>query len=156
MGDLLLESLRRRAVDALIIRAKQSSAPKRKFLEPCSSWDDVKKVDRGGCVLWIPETSAGVANRYATLDVEGANYGKKMAVHDLRWLLGDEEVQRLREETELFQGQEFLVLKYWNSKSARSLHLLLWRLQGYLKESKTRVSDPGRDLTGPESPTTMP
>ncbi|KAF4981878.1 hypothetical protein FZEAL_2398 [Fusarium zealandicum] len=136
MGDVLLNMMRRKAVDALIQRGKRSDGPMYKFIQPCASWDYAKTVDKGGCVLWIPKESNAATAGYATLDVEGANYGGKMAVHDLIWLLGEEEVQRLKDEAEVFRDQEILVLKHWKSKSARSLHLLLWRLQGYLAEPK--------------------
>ncbi|KAF5025103.1 hypothetical protein F66182_2804 [Fusarium sp. NRRL 66182] len=138
MGDYLLKLLRREAVDALVLRAtRETDQSPSKFIQPVASWDEAKgKKLVGGCVLWIPKESKGQAAGYATLDVEDANYGAKMAVHDLVYLLGEEEVQRLRDEAELFRDQEFLVLRPWRSKSMRSLHLLLWRLQGYLAEPK--------------------
>ncbi|KAM5356580.1 hypothetical protein ACJ41O_003226 [Fusarium nematophilum] len=136
MGDVVLQMMRSKAVEALIHRGNRSESPKFKFIRPCVDWDEAKKAETGGCVLWLPKESTGTTASYATLDVEGSNYGAKMAVHDLKWLLGEEEVQRLRDGAGLFRDQELLVLRHWKSQSARSLHLLLWRLQGYLAEPK--------------------
>ncbi|KAL7784615.1 hypothetical protein V8C37DRAFT_395458 [Trichoderma ceciliae] len=131
MGDMLLRMMRKQATDALTTRGNRLHEPKYKFIEPCAGWEDVKGVRLRGCVLWLPEKE-DAAEQYATLDIEGAQYGRKMAVHNLRWLLGDEEVQRLRDSAEVFRNEEILVLKQWGSTSMMRLHLLLWRLQGYL------------------------
>ncbi|KAH6603246.1 hypothetical protein Trco_008021 [Trichoderma cornu-damae] len=133
MGDMLLQMMRNRATDALVARGKRLYEPKHKFIEPCASWKDVEGVRLRGCVLWLPETK-DAARQYATLDIEGTQYGRKMAVHNLRWLLGEEEVKRLRDSAQVFRDGEIFVLKQWGSMSMMSLHLLLWRLQGYLAE----------------------
>ncbi|KAL6854502.1 hypothetical protein J3F83DRAFT_754741 [Trichoderma novae-zelandiae] len=135
MGDVLLQMMRQQATDALAVRGSrlQPHEDKHRFIEPCASWKDVEGVKLRGCVLWLPEKK-DAARQYATLDIEGAQYGKKMAVHNLYWLLGEEEVQRLRESAELFREGEIFVLKQWGSTSMMRLHLLLWRLQGYLGE----------------------
>lgn len=136
MGDMLLHMMRKQATDALVARGSRLHGPKHKFVEPCASWEDVKAVRQRGCVLWLPGTK-DAAGQYATLDIEEAQYGRKMAVHNLRWLLGEEEVQRLRASAEVFQDGEIFVLKQWPSTSMMRLHLLLWRLQGYLAEPDT-------------------
>lgn len=140
MGDVLLKMLRRRAVDGLIYRATRSNSPDWKFVEPCSSWDATKDVFLRGCVLWIPKEDQGARNQYATIDVE-AKFGSKMAVHDLRWLLGEEEVKRLKESAEVYRDNEIIVLKQWRSESMIKLHQLLWRLQGYLADPKPNKSE---------------
>ncbi|KAM0205420.1 hypothetical protein ACHAQI_009142 [Fusarium lateritium] len=117
MGDVLLKMLRRLAVDTLIARSDRVGKQPDKFIAPVKSWEEAKEHDSRGCILYIPNEDMEDANSYATLDVEGANYGNKIAVHDLRYLLGEEEVARLRNHRSL---------------SMRSLHMLLWRLQGYL------------------------
>ncbi|RFU81820.1 hypothetical protein TARUN_411 [Trichoderma arundinaceum] len=90
MGDMLLRMMRKQAADALIVRGNRLREPQHKFIQPCASWEDVQGVRLRGCVLWLPEKK-GAAEQYATLDVEGAQYGKKMVVHNLDWLLGEEE-----------------------------------------------------------------
>ncbi|KFA53508.1 hypothetical protein S40293_06522 [Stachybotrys chartarum IBT 40293] len=136
MSDVILTSLRRMLVDVLVLRTTDRDRPKinkHRFVTPVAAWEDVKSVKTRGCVLWLPkEGEEGGKGPYTTFDVEGAKYGKKMAVHDLRRLLGDEELERLKRESEMFKESEILVMSYWPSASVRSLHLLLWRLQGYL------------------------
>jgi hypothetical protein len=133
MGDMLLRMMRKYATDALTTRGNRPYGPKHKFIEPCASWKDVERVRLRGCVLWIPEKMDATA-QHATLDIEGAQYGRKMVVHNLYWLLGEEEVQRLRDSAEVFRDGEIFVLKQWASTSMMRLHLLLWKLQGYLAE----------------------
>ncbi|KAF5580853.1 hypothetical protein FPANT_9150 [Fusarium pseudoanthophilum] len=133
MGDVLLGMFRRLAVDTLITRSCREGlwAP-HKFIKPVASWEEAKSVPGGGAILYIPKEDMENTNSYATLDVEDASYGSKMAVHDLRYLLGEEELGRLREKSQVFRDHEILVLKNFRSGSMRALHLLLWRLQGYL------------------------
>jgi hypothetical protein len=139
MGGLLLGMMRKHVTDALIARGNRPHGPRDKFIQSCVNWKDVEGVRMRGCVIWLPENSDG-PRQYATLDVEGAQYGRKMVVHNLRWLLGDEEVQRLRDSAEVFREGEIFVLKQWASRSVMRLHLLLWKLQGYLAEPDTGSS----------------
>ncbi|RSL73930.1 hypothetical protein CEP54_000167 [Fusarium duplospermum] len=137
MDEVLLTKMRREAANTLIIRAQKSKAPEFKFIQPCSGWDDPKTLGVGGSVLWLPKEPQGEKSIYATLDIQsdwGIGGRTKLPVHDLTWLLGEEEVERLRKEAEMFQDKEVLLLKPWRSKSIRSLHLLLWKLQGYLAD----------------------
>lgn len=133
MGDMLLRMMRKYATDALTIRGNRLREPKHKFIEPCPSWKDVEGVRLRGCVLWLPGRK-DAAEQYTTLDIDGAQYGRKMVVYNLHWLLGEEEVQRLRDSAEVFRDGEIFVLKQWRSMSMMRLHLLLWKLQGYLAE----------------------
>ncbi|KAL6821321.1 hypothetical protein V8C40DRAFT_52165 [Trichoderma camerunense] len=131
MGDVLLQMMRQQATDALALRGNRLHEPKHKFIEPCANWKDVKGVRLRGCVLWLP-AKQDAEHQYTTLDIGEAQYGRKMVVHNLHWLLGEREVQRLRDSAQLFREGEIFVLKQWPSMSVMKLHLLLWRLQGYL------------------------
>ncbi|RGP78483.1 hypothetical protein FLONG3_3395 [Fusarium longipes] len=144
MGDLLLKMMRRQAVDALIARSssKRDGKDPHKFIMPVGSWEEAQQCVAGGAVLYIPTQPSEDMNNYATLDVENANYGSKVAVHDLIFLLGESEVKRLRKEAEEFHDQELLILKNHRSESTRSLFLLLWRLQGYLAEPQAELIEP--------------
>jgi hypothetical protein len=133
MGDVLLQMLRRQAADALISRAAHEAQEQNPLLQPCKTWEDVKEVPFRGCALWLPSKEEA-STQYATLDVEGAAYGQKLAVHNMRWLLGESELERLKAASNLFHDNEILVLPPGRSKSLMSLHLLLWRLQGYLAQ----------------------
>ncbi|KAJ3491541.1 hypothetical protein NLG97_g5578 [Lecanicillium saksenae] len=132
MGEVVLQTLRREAVGELKQRA---AVAENKFVQPCSRWEDIKDVGGRGCILWLPATNdASTARQHATFDVAGANYGGKLPVHNLNWLLGEEQLSRLRRESEVFRENELLVLKGWPTNSMIELHLLLWKLQGYLDE----------------------
>jgi hypothetical protein len=84
-------------------------------------------------VLWLPKEEVA-GSVYPTFDVD-AQFGAKMAVYNLPWLLGKDEVARLKEEAPMLRDQELLVLKQWPTWSVKSLHMLLWRLQGFLADS---------------------
>ncbi|GKU18561.1 unnamed protein product [Fusarium langsethiae] len=144
MGDLLLKMMRRQAVDALITRnpSKRDGKDPNKFIMPIANWEEAAQYVAGGAVLYIPTEPTEDMNNYATLDVQNANYGGKVAVHDLLFLLGESEVGRLRTEAKEFHDQELLVLKKHRSESMRSLFLLLWRLQGYLAEPQAELIEP--------------
>ncbi|KAM0354277.1 hypothetical protein ACHAPU_001321 [Fusarium lateritium] len=131
MGDVLLKMLRRQVVDALIARSDRDGKQPEKFISSMKSWEEAKSHG-GGCILYIPTEDMEDINCYATLDVENANYGSKIAVHDLIYLLGEDEVNQLKMESSLFKEHEILVLENYRSLSMRTLHMLLWRLQGYL------------------------
>ncbi|KAF4451130.1 hypothetical protein F53441_5829 [Fusarium austroafricanum] len=124
MGDVLLAMLRRLAVDTLVLRSQRKDGRRPyKFIQPVFNWEEAKTVVSGGCILYIPKEDMGDINSYATLDVENANYGRKMAVHDLRYLLGEEELERLRTESWTFRNQELLVLKNFRSEILRLIHV---------------------------------
>ncbi|ODA79045.1 hypothetical protein RJ55_04636 [Drechmeria coniospora] len=138
MGEVLLGMMRRHVVNALVVlsqaRPGEEERVGNRLVHPCASWEAAKDVKLRGCLLRLPkhqspdETGGG----YATLDIHEAQYGRKMMVYDLDWLLGDTEVTRLRQEAPPFGQHELFVLKQWNSLRVMRLHLLLWRLQGYL------------------------
>lgn len=139
MSSVLLGMMRRHAVDALVQRSNRAPESKVKFFQKCASWEEIKGVTARGCVLWVPEDQGNASTAsYATFDVDGAAYDGKLAVHDLRRLLGGEELARLhREADDMFADGSLLVLRRWKSRSMQRLHLLLWRLQGYLAEKPT-------------------
>jgi hypothetical protein len=131
MPDLLLAMYRRYAVDALIRRATRPEGKDPFFyIQPCKNWEAVQDVRLRGAVLWLPKSEV-TGGGYQTLDLDVA-YGKKLAVYNLPWLLGEEEVRRLEEDAPTFRTQEILVLKAWPTWGMKGLHMLLWRLQGYL------------------------
>ncbi|WZH47579.1 uncharacterized protein QYS62_008735 [Fusarium acuminatum] len=132
MGDVLLKMLRRLAVDTLITRSDREGKKPDMFINPVKSWEEAKKHVGRGSILYIPKEDMQDVNSYATLDVEGANYASKVAVHDLRYLLGEEELERLRSKSNAFSDHNILILTHHKSLSMRKLHMLLWKLQGYL------------------------
>lgn len=130
MSEVVLQSMRSEAAGELVRRAGVAN---HKFVQPCAKWEDIKDVERRGCILWLPQAhDEATARQHTTFDVEGVNYGSKMAVHNLVWLLGEAEAARLRSESEMFRDNELLVLKSWPTKTMVQQHLLLWKLQGYM------------------------
>ncbi|KAK0392014.1 hypothetical protein NLU13_1512 [Sarocladium strictum] len=139
MVNVLEGMLRNQATDALIRRANRGEGQNpHKFIEPCPGWENVKDVRLRGCVLWVPKNEVK-GGGYPTLDVH-AQFGAKLAVYNLPWLLGEAQVKRLREEAPMFRNNEILVLKQWPTWSVKSLHMLLWRIQGFLAEPQRRSS----------------
>lgn len=136
MAEVLLGMMRQHVITGLVHRTNRAPKSVAKFLQPCANWDEAKTVSGKGSILWIPETSKGSESAYATLDSEGS-FGSKIAVHDLIWLLGEEGVEKLRNEAgDVFRDNRIVVLKAWKSVSMLRLQMLLWRMQGYLANSK--------------------
>ncbi|EEY23270.1 predicted protein [Verticillium alfalfae VaMs.102] len=140
MHRLVLRSARPAPSNALLRLARLDAAPARGYLRPCASWAQINRdMPHRGCVLWSPGEAAVSAAEtpgpWATLDIEGAKYEGKMPVHDLRRLLGDDHLARLRAEP-AFADSTLLVL---GKRRTIPAQLLLWKLQGYLAEY------PGRD-----------
>lgn len=136
MSDLTLSLLRKHVVSTLHSRATPKAADSRpeKFLQPCASWDDVSKVLLRGCVLWLPKTEKATQRigKYATLDID-SQFGGKLPVHNLAWLLGEKEYQNLITH-DLFSRNEIIILTQWPTTTMMRLHQLLWRLQGFLPD----------------------
>lgn len=160
MGDVILKMMRQTLVDALVARSTSSvSGSPGTQIERIESWDDARNVKERGSVLLLSgdDTEAIKAGSdvtepfpaYLTLDVDGASYDRKIPVYDLNRLLGAEEVARLRgsapavfgrNETQGRSGQQKYVLKRKSSHSSTNLHLLLWRIEGYLAETRAPAS----------------
>ncbi|KAM0327695.1 hypothetical protein ACHAQA_005990 [Verticillium albo-atrum] len=141
MHILVLDLMRTRAVDQLRYLARLDSdqagadgSDPRGYVRPCTGWAAIdKSMPHRGCVLWYADATADAATtpgQWATLDVEGAKYEGKLPVHDLKRLLGEEHLARLREEP-VFRDNTLLVL---GKRRTIEVQLLLWKLQGYLAE----------------------
>lgn len=134
-GDSLEELFRRCATDALISRSHGKGTQKHLYVQPCADWDDVEHVTRRGCVLWNPPKGEDNHKQYTTFDIEGAKFGSTMAVHNLPWLLGFQQMRRLVLSAPVFR-HELCVLTQEDTIGMMRLHLLLWRLQGFLRPSQ--------------------
>lgn len=151
-GALWRDAMRRTVCETLITRAKRNSENEySRFMAPMASFEDVAKEGSRESILWLPEVaptsddpaSTSSSPEYTTYDVHGANYYKKVPVYNLHQLLGSAEVAKLRSGApEIFGRHELVVLKRFGSHSMIKLHQLLWRLQGYLRET------PGKLETG--------
>ena len=149
MGDYVLDSIRRTVTDAILHRTSRTLHGG-KMVEPVKSWDEIKNIGHRESILWLPSleqsgdkhhaqdvNASPGPSAYATFDVEGVAYKQKMVVHDLPWLLGSEEVARLREGApQVFGEHNLFVMRLWNNKAVSHLHILLWRLHGFLSHTE--------------------
>lgn len=138
MESFLLATMRRRAVEDLLFYAGLVEQQGRKYLVRCASWDEVKGHKHRGCLLVLDGSAGAGIPRLSTMGIEGARVGGELVVHDLRRVLGEEGVERLRGEGGVFkEGGLFLL----GRRRTMDLQLLLWKLQGFLAfESEPAVS----------------
>ena len=132
MDLVVLEMMRRRAAEGLAYFARMVETESRDYIVRCERWDDVKSHKHKGCLLYLGPPKGtlsepgldSVPPRLSTMDA-----GHQLVVHNLRDLLGEEHVSRLRQGSKLFrEGSLFLLAK----QATVNLQLLLWKLQGYM------------------------
>ncbi|KAF9872057.1 esterase-like protein [Colletotrichum karsti] len=139
MDDFVLENMRRQVVNTILYYIRLAEKDSRVYLQPCPTWETTARVQKRGCLLWLPsnvgsQESAGPAGpsveQFATYEVPGVRWEKSLPVHDLEFLLGPENMAILRRHS-LFRDHSLVVVKKDRSVA---LQLLLWKLQGYLAE----------------------
>lgn len=129
MDEFVLELLRRRAVEDLRYIATRGNG----YLVGCNGFDEVHKKKGVGAVLWLSKHGgSNMENNmkngpgeFTTLDVKD----RKVAVHNLEALLGEEKSAEIRKHMKIFEN-EVVVIKSRNN--THRLLLRLWTLQGYL------------------------
>jgi len=138
MADSVLELMRRRMVEALTHVVKMKGI----YLVGCHSWDDALAKKQFGAYLWtggkdLVEGNAS-PSEFATLDItrkatDGAPKTQKIPVHNLRTLLGDEKLNKLRATfpSGIFE-REVIAIK--RKRMTVDLQMRLWKLQGYLAQ----------------------
>jgi hypothetical protein len=139
MDAVLLELMRRRALEGLLHVARLVRDQGRAYLAPCARWDDAKELSYRGCLLFLGTPSAAgvggsgeseyVPPKLSTMDVGPVKFGRMLAVHNLPVLLGEEHVARLRRESELLGNGSLFMLA---GLATVKLQMLLWKLQGYV------------------------
>lgn len=145
MDKIVLELMRRRAVEALLHFASMVEKQGRKYIVRCERFSDAKSLKHRGCLLYLgrqeeastasSESSSSesdpefVPPRLSTMDIEGVRFGRKLAVHNLQILLGEEHVSRLRTGSELLRSGSLFLL---GRQATVKLQMLLWKLQGYM------------------------
>ncbi|KAH8888796.1 hypothetical protein GQ53DRAFT_653494 [Thozetella sp. PMI_491] len=141
MDTFVLELMRRRIAEHLLHYASQAEDKKGGLLIRCDSYDDARAVDQRGCLVWLGPSGAaskdnpnGAAldaqSRLATMRIDNGRLSSKLAVHNLRILLGEEHVQRLRENSRLFREGSLFLLH--GRRATLGLQSKLWKLQGYM------------------------
>lgn len=137
MDSVLLELMRRRIVEGLCHFAKMVENQGREYIVKCERWTDAPNFKHRGCLLYLglPEGSSlepgleYIPPRLSSMNVGKVRFGSKLAVHNLRELLGEEHVGRLRQESELLRDGSLFLL---GRQATVNLQMLLWKLQGYL------------------------
>jgi len=145
MGSFLLEIMRRRVVDGLLYYAELVEKAERRYLIKCDTWDEVKRYNHRGCLLSLgdldtdptavesPERSTTAAlSPLSTLSIDSIRYNGKLAVHNMRSLLTEEHLHRLRMESPVFRDGSLFLL---GRRRTTDLQHLLWKLQGYTSHS---------------------
>lgn len=141
ISTFVLELLRRRLVEEL-----EYLVSRRAYVGRCTSWEDAKKPSRQvGAILWASPVIEGEKltdvdgksqtagpPEFAIVDI-GTVKKRKVPVHNLDMLLGQEHLQALREFSSIFKGE---VLTIRHKKLTIDVQLQLWRLQGYMAEHK--------------------
>ncbi|KAK0727443.1 hypothetical protein B0T26DRAFT_638517 [Lasiosphaeria miniovina] len=155
MHTFLLELMRRRLAEELISLATMVEKDHRQYIVKCASYGAAKEEKHRGCLLYLGPPHADSAEeanpeaiqsspapaavspsvpeppaRFSTMAVEGArNYGRTLAVHDLRPVLGPEHLNRLRQGSALFRDGELFLLARQRSLPTQ---LKLLKIQNYL------------------------
>jgi hypothetical protein len=138
MDAVLLELTRRRVVEGLCHFAKMVQQQDRAYIVKCERWTDAPTLNHRGCLLYLgpPEGTPTEADneyippRQSTMDMGNVRFGSKLAVHNLRELLGEEHVGRLRQESELLRDGSLFLL---GRQATVNLQMLMWKLQGYME-----------------------
>jgi hypothetical protein len=133
MGSLVLELMRRRAVEELVYYARLSEdATRNPYVVRCDTWEGVLDPaynGHRGCVLWFGREGEDGPGSRAIMDIPDVRFGKKIPVHNMRALLGLEYITRLKEEAGVFRKGFLFMLARGRTMD---LQLKLWKLQGYL------------------------
>jgi hypothetical protein len=137
MDSVILELMRRRTVEGLIHFARLVKEEDREYIVECELWTDVKGLKHKGCLMYFgpPEGDSlesgteFVPPRLSTMDFDGTKFGTKLVVHNMPILLGEEHLNRLRQESELLRDGSLYML---GRQATLDLQRLLWKLQGYM------------------------
>lgn len=166
MDSYLLRLLRRQATQCLIRLAGMVETADRNYILKAGSWEDAKQRIHIGCVLYLgplpqatdeditESTAPGLVPppaRLCNLRLEEKGPGTRVPIHDLRLLLGERNVARLRRRKALFRDGELFVVK---GVRTGNLQMQLWRLQGYMATQETESPNEPPPETGGESPST--
>ena len=131
MASFLLEIMRRRVVEGLLFYAEQVEQDDRKYLIQCDGWEDAKRYNHRGCLLYFgsePDLSPGLPV-LSTIPIENVRFGGKLVVHDMRALLTPDQLRYLREQSSVLRSGSLLLL---GRRRTNDLQLLLWKLQNYI------------------------
>jgi hypothetical protein len=143
MDAFVVELMRRRLVSLLV----HINSKKRGYLLGCTGWEDAEQKTQVGAYLWTGgnmDKEGDQPPEFATLWT-GVAKSKKTPVHNLRFLLGREKLQELREKCKNgIWDREVIVLKH--KQMTVDLQMRLWKLRGLLAEFRP-VEDAAEDAS---------
>jgi hypothetical protein len=146
MDAFVVELMRRRIVSLLV----HITSKKRGYLVGCTGWEDAEQKTQVGAYLWTGgnmDKEGDQPPEFATLWT-AVTKPKKTPVHNLRFLLGREKLQELREKCKNgIWDREVIVLKH--KQMTVDLQMRLWKLQGLLAEFRP-VEDAAEDQSEDE------
>ncbi|KAK2059698.1 hypothetical protein LY76DRAFT_14610 [Colletotrichum caudatum] len=139
--------------EGLLTHSIRKRQDHRSYLLRLGSWERAETIPQRGCLLWYhtengpqrqgaatgPDGGEAAVAAPVTLepfsmyDVPKAKYERKLPVYDLRWLLGEDHLAKLREISMFRDSSLFLLRK----QRSIPLQLYLWKLQAYLVEYET-------------------
>lgn len=146
MDVVLLDMMRKRAVEGLCRTAQAVETQGREYITKCELWTDAKHLKHKGCLLYLgpPEgTSPGsfpeiIPPILSTVYLGPSRYMQTIPVHNLRELLGEEHLSHLRRKTQLFRDGSLFML---GREATVNLQLVLWKLQGYMLHQKPKDTE---------------
>lgn len=134
MHDFVLELMRRRTLEELI----QLVELRKGYLVGCTGWEDALVKPQVAAFLWMGEEGP---TEFATMDVgsdeigQGVKKKRKVPVHNLGALLGEEKLAELRGRFDRIFERELVMLRH--KRMTVELEMKLWKLEGYLAEYKS-------------------
>ncbi|KAM7197336.1 hypothetical protein V8F20_006690 [Naviculisporaceae sp. PSN 640] len=141
MDSYLLDLLRSHITQCLIRFAGMVETAGRKYITKAGSWDEAGQYLEAGCFLYLrpeqgmtgQETVDGserpsIPPPPAFMKLKDSLREWEVPIYDLRTLLGESNVERLRKRKELWREGEIFLLR---GKRTHKLQLQFWRLLGY-------------------------
>ncbi|TKW50632.1 hypothetical protein CTA1_5679 [Colletotrichum tanaceti] len=166
MDDFILDNMRRNVMKHLINLAElRTGRDRRSYILRLGSWEKAAAIPQRGCLLWYssvnglesgvsgPGGEARSLEPFAMYDVPEAKYEGRLPVYDLRRLLGEAYLARLRE-IPMFRGSSLFILR---KQRSIPVQLHLWKLQAYMgKEPIDRPeSASAKGSTPPSDPSLL-
>lgn len=142
MDTYLLDLLRSHITQCLIRFAGMVETAGRKYISKADSWDIAGQRLDAGCFLYLspepviaPQDTTDESQQPKIpppppplMKLKNSLREWEVPIYDLRSLLGESNVTRLRQRKELWQNGEIFVLR---GKRTQKLQMQLWRLLGY-------------------------
>ncbi|KAI1266672.1 hypothetical protein F5Y18DRAFT_416456 [Xylariaceae sp. FL1019] len=135
MNEFIISHMRHGIAKDLAYLSKLCVEQKRYYIVKCFGWNDVK-FKRKGALIWFgdigPEDSpkgAGKPPSQFASHVMDTDPPATVAVHNMRFLLGDDMAKKVQDESAVLRDGNLFML---TGRRTNDLLLRLWKLQGYM------------------------